>query len=92
MFSTSKEIPAKSLLDGSPVCIMATNIPSVMGGRHNLWEKSGTALGLKDPYGKSYNTQNKPKWKKQAFNDGVLEFNSFYYTVDMGLGRAKKIA
>lgn len=92
LFSTSKTIPAQSLLDGSPICIMATNIPSVMGGRHNLWEKSGNALGLKDPYGKSYTSKNKPTFKKQTFNDGVLEFNSFNYVVDMGLGRAKKIA
>lgn len=64
VFSTTKNIPAQSLLDGSPVCILATNIPSVMGGRHNIWEKSGNAIGLKDPYGKAYTSMNKPTFHK----------------------------
>lgn len=64
IFSTNKGFPGQSLLTGSPVCIIATNIPSVMGGRHNLWQKSGDAIGLKDPYGKSYSSKNKPTFKK----------------------------
>jgi hypothetical protein len=34
----------------------------------------------------------KPFFKKQMFNDGILEFSSFNYAIDFGLGRSKKIA
>ena len=63
-----------------------------MGGRANLWESSGNKVGLIDPYGKNYNKKTLPKFKKQAFNDDMLEFNSFDYVIDLGLGRSKKVA
>ena len=64
IFATNKKIPAKSYLADNPISIIATNIPSVMGGRHNIWKKSGNAVGLKDPYGKPYTSKTMPKYVK----------------------------
>ena len=60
VFSTDKKVHGRSLLNGTPVSLMATNISSLMAGRANLWEDSKDKLGIKDPYGKSYTKANRP--------------------------------
>ena len=71
---------------------MATNISNIMGGRAKLWEDSGKRVGINDPYGKSFKRENKPKFKHLSYNDDILEFNSFNFVIDIGLGKSNKLA
>jgi hypothetical protein len=43
LFRCSKDGNADKYLRGNPVSLLCTNINSMMGGRHNMWENGRTA-------------------------------------------------
>jgi hypothetical protein len=55
LFRCSKDGNADKYLRGNPVSLLCTNINSMMGGRHNMWENGRTAKsGLVDVLGKPF--------------------------------------
>lgn len=92
LFHTDKTYKTNYYLKPDPVCIMATNIQSLMGGRANLWKNSKDKFGLVNTHGKPLPKEHLPMYQTQVFNDGILEFSSFDYILDLGLGRSSKVA
>ena len=71
---------------------MGLNIRSFMGGRNDLWAKSKNKVGLNTENGKKVNKTNGPDFINTSCSDGMMEFYSFQYTIDIGLGICKRIA
>ena len=79
----------------TPIAIAGTNISSMVGGRVNLWENSKTRLGVMNPYdGKQIRQAShlKGQFRKQKFDDDILEFNSLYSIPGIVLGRGYRLA
>ena len=94
------------LLKGDPVCIVFQNINFYLGGTANIWEKSGSQLGLElvsvDKRKKQVKIKNEESINKklnsvqQCLNDQKLEVFSYSSGLKVGLekistGQADKI-
>ena len=50
LFTTDKKDKKHFRIRGSPLCLVGTNIPSMMGGRANLWKQAKNKIGVQNPY------------------------------------------
>ena len=50
VFSTNQLDSKACRLQGNPICIVSTNIPSTMGGRANPWANAGQSVAISNPY------------------------------------------
>ena len=94
---SSGNIPSDIILKGNPVDIICQNIDFYMGGTQNIWDKS-TNIGTtkKDDTSKQYKEQVLESFKKQAFDDKMIEFFTYEHGIELGLekvarGIAKKV-
>lgn len=86
IFSTSKKNNAKYYLSGNPVSLVASNIPSYMGGRGDLWLNGKTRPGLVNKEGVKIDPESLKDEK--SYKDGILEFTTFYSIPHMPFGRS----
>jgi hypothetical protein len=83
-FSTHEKLKAERYLAGDPISLIATNIPTYMGGRHNPWVNSEQSMALRSPQGEE-------QYKPQSFSDGLLELTSVDTIPELGLGMTKRV-
>ena len=77
LFSTSKSVQSKYELTGEPITIFCQNLPTYLGGRHDLWQRANGKVGVIDETGKTPD-QNELFPCEQTESDHVLEFSTFY--------------
>jgi hypothetical protein len=65
LFSTNKKDKEHYRVKGNPIAIIGTNIPSLMGGRANPWDKDKNRLGVQNPYASKDDT---PAHRKLNFH------------------------
>ena len=90
LFSTNPMDSKACRLQGNPICIVSTNIPSTMGGRANPWANAGESVAISNPYRTKEN--HIPKFEPQSFSDGKLEFNAIYKVLSLVMGISHKVA
>ena len=91
LFTTRRKDPVHPYVKDNPVCFIATNIPSYMGGRKNLWKQSEKALALANPYNKPVYTK-QPLFLEQRFDDSKLEIVAFKSILGLGIGKCYRVA
>jgi len=83
---------ATNYLRGDPVSLVATNIPTFMGGRANPWmDSENYNLGLSDEKMRTISNQENTQYKPQSFSDGYLELTSVQTIVDLAQGNARRL-
>jgi hypothetical protein len=85
MFATDNGTRAKSYLRGDPISLVATNIPTFMGGRANPWLNSAQTEAL------DRRSDAVQIYKEQSFSDGYLELTSVETIVNLGLGITRRV-
>lgn len=48
---TTKKDKVNPHIQGKPIVFVASNIPSYMGGRFNLWGTAKDRIAIRNPYG-----------------------------------------
>ena len=92
MFATDRKTQSQFYLRGNPVSLVATNIPSFMGGRSNPWMASEKfEMALLDHEQDELEIADLPLTKKQSKGDGLLEFCAAENMVEMTLDRCKRV-
>ena len=77
---------------GNPVSLVATNIPSFMGGKSNPWQASeDAAMGILDSAGDELEVLDLPVTRPQNFGDGLLEFCAAETMVEMTLDLSRRV-
>ena len=92
LFTTKNQDNKNYWISGRPKAIAGTNIHSMIGGRVNLWENSSDRIGIKNPYSESGSNKFKGNFSGQKYDDDILEFNSMYSIIDIGLGIGYRLA
>lgn len=91
----------QAIMSGSPVDIICQNINFYMGGTRNIWEHSGSQLGIemlnaKAEDMKNYKNKVISKFNEQRYDDKKIEFFTYESGISMALekvarGQANKV-
>jgi diacylglycerol kinase (ATP) len=104
ILSTNIETPSENLirnqdsihkyfLGGNPVSLICTNINSMMGGQHNMWENGRkNTLGLSGLNGKPMSKKEMTFNDQSQHDDGILEFMTIPSVCMLSLGKPNRIA
>ena len=92
MFATDQnKTDTDYYLKGDPVSLIATNIPSFMGGKANPWMSGDTHAhkAITDKTGSIVTDEGlEDSYKEQSYSDGLLEFCTISSFTNLALATA----
>lgn len=86
---TNRSVENTYYLRGNPVSLYWTNIPTLMGGRWNVWRGGRNRSGITDKNG--YAIPSYVFDDKVAYNDGKLEFATFSSMFHLIFQRSRRV-
>lgn len=76
LFATDRNIKTDFYLKGNPISIVATNVPSFMGGKAKPWTDAPEGMSVVRVDSKDVTIESYGQTLSQSYNDGVLEFSA----------------